>query len=324
MGTIEADVGIAVASGQFVAVARPRCDEGNLLMLHSELKSGDFATVSIVVYEAVSNLLAGADVRASSVGVSVGGHINSSSRLVVYAQDVVCDGVHWENEPVGPKLQSLFQCNVFLDNDANCMAGFHHDSGIARDSEDFSLVYIAPEVQGVGSAYCSNGRVNRGATGGAGEIGHVILQPDGPRCHCGNRGCLVSLVSSTNILREVNWGGRPDAALNLAGASRLASLGDDRAVQAFSHAGQFFGQGLAAIINLLNPSLMIIGGPPELLETEPPQGGSSDFFRSGLSDSLARLTYSSLGDACRVVIHSLSLQEAAQGAMIAASRPASW
>jgi glucokinase len=117
----------------------------------------------------------------------------------------------------------------------------------------------------------SHGLLLRGAQGSAGELGHVTLQPTGPRCACGNRGCLEALASGTAIRRRAREVAieHPGSALGRLAAertvlgedvSRLARKGDKAALSVLEESGRWLGIGLAGFVNIFNPEVIAIGG----------------------------------------------------------------
>jgi len=115
------------------------------------------------------------------------------------------------------------------------------------------------------------GQLLRGAQGAGGELGHVTLQATGPRCACGNRGCLEAFASGTAIGRRAREiaNERPDSALGELAAERkvlgedvthLAREGDETALSVLEEAGRWLGIGLAGFVNILNPEVVVVGG----------------------------------------------------------------
>jgi predicted NBD/HSP70 family sugar kinase len=102
-----------------------------------------------------------------------------------------------------------------------------------------------------------NHQLYQGEQGGVGELGHITLDPDGPPCACGKRGCLEALAADAAVLRAFQGA---DGAGELADVIRAAEAGDTRAQEALARSGHYLGLGLAAIVNMLCPSLIIISG----------------------------------------------------------------
>jgi predicted NBD/HSP70 family sugar kinase len=153
---------------------------------------------------------------------------------------------------------------LLVDNDANLGALAERWWGAGRDVDDFAFVKVAT---GVGSGHIIGGRIYRGATGTAGEIGHMAIDPHGPPCVCGLRGCLTTfvgtqaLVARADALRREQPGGALGVSPIAIGPLVDAALaGDPVALQVVREAGETLGIALAGMLNLMNPARVIIGG----------------------------------------------------------------
>jgi glucokinase len=160
---------------------------------------------------------------------------------------------------------------VSVDNDANCALIAEHRHGAARGTQTAALLTLGT---GIGGAIIAHGRLVRGARGAAGEWGHMVIDVDGPRCTapCPNRGCLETLSSGSALARE---GLRvahelPDSALGHAHAAgrqitgalvtELAHDGDEAARDAVAVIGRYLGVGIANVVNVLDPEIIVVGG----------------------------------------------------------------
>ena len=144
--------------------------------------------------------------RPAAVGVSFGGPVDASTGTVRLSNHVP----GWENVPLREMLEAEFGAPVRVENDANAAALGEHHFGAGRGHD--SLLYITVST-GVGGGWILNGQLWRGAQGMAGEIGHTVVDPDGPLCLCGKRGCLERLASGQYIAQRArNWlaGDSPD------------------------------------------------------------------------------------------------------------------
>lgn len=160
---------------------------------------------------------------------------------------------HWSGVRVTDRLRAEFRCPVYLANDATCAAigelEFGHRAG------DF--VYITWST-GIGGGIVSGGRVVWGASGRAGEIGHMVLLPGGPPCRCGKRGCLEAIASGTGIARAAEE--RLGEGLSAEEVVGRARGGDAGARGIAEEACRAFGQGLSIVWELLEPELIVLGG----------------------------------------------------------------
>src|SRR6266571_4730227 len=132
--------------------------------------------------------------------------------------------------------------------------------GVGRDVTDFLLVTIG---RGVGLGIVVGGEIYRGARGGAGEFGHIIVDtaPDAPLCNCGKRGCLEAVASDYGILRAVTGADPGHSVEDAIGALVDRALAGDTGIQAvFAHAGTVLGIAIANLINIFDPALIVLGG----------------------------------------------------------------
>lgn len=170
----------------------------------------------------------------------------------------------WRGQSAIEELQARLGAPLFVDNDANLGALAERWWGAGRGVPDFTYIKVAT---GVGAGYMIRGEIYRGATGVAGEIGHLAMDPEGAPCVCGNRGCLVTLVGAqalvaraTSLLPQF-----PDSPLHRGEltiqALEDAALADDPlALQVTQEAAQHLGVAVAGVLNLMNPARVIIGG----------------------------------------------------------------
>lgn len=153
---------------------------------------------------------------------------------------------------------------IYFENDANAAAIAEQWWGCGLGYEN--LVYIKLGT-GVGSGLIINGVVYKGFNGTAGEIGHTTIEADGRSCRCGNRGCLESYIGIQGILsdgrralaNDPNWAGRLEQ-LDVKGVVKAAREGNRECEKIITTAGWYLGIGLANIINLVNPGLLVLGG----------------------------------------------------------------
>jgi glucokinase len=171
----------------------------------------------------------------------------------------------WENFPVGPKLSEYFGVPVHLDNDANMagLAEWQYGAGKGHNN----LVYLTIST-GIGGGVISNGYLLQGYHGMGGELGHIIIDPNGPLCGCGQRGHAESFSSGTAIARyvleQIDAGQvsslQSELKLSAAQVAEAASQGDALAGAAFERAGQYLGIAVANYLAIFDPSILIFGG----------------------------------------------------------------
>jgi predicted NBD/HSP70 family sugar kinase len=186
------------------------------------------------------------------LGVSVPGTVRTGSGVVEDAPNL-----DWHNEPLGPMLRErLPGLPVALGNDADMGALAEHLRGAARGATD--VVYLTGKV-GVGAGILVNGLPLRGAGGLAGEIGHTVIDQDGPPCHCGGRGCVEGLIGEEALVRLAGRSSPPDPEA-VAAVLADARAGDPAARAGLSQVARGLGQVLANLVNLLNPQVIVLGG----------------------------------------------------------------
>ena len=170
----------------------------------------------------------------------------------------------WSGYNVTERLRDRFGVPVFVDNDANLGALAEQWWGAGRGYEDSVYIKVAT---GVGSGHIIGGRIYRGATGTAGEIGHLAIDSNGPPCRCGLRGCLVTLVGTPALLERVKQlrSKYPKSTLargtpTITQLEDAAIAGDLLAVKVIEEAADRLGIAVAGMLNLMNPAVVSIGG----------------------------------------------------------------
>ena len=166
----------------------------------------------------------------------------------------------WSEIPVAREIGARFpDLPVRADNEANLAALAEHWQGAARDLEDFICVF--GEV-GVGGGIFVGGELFRGANGYGGEFGHVVVDPTGPTCNCGSKGCLETFVGQEAIARRAGVAvGSDGRTRNLTRELvRRAELGDAAVLASLAETGRYLGIGLASAVNLLDVDAVVLGG----------------------------------------------------------------
>ena len=184
------------------------------------------------------------------VGIAVGGPVNPVNGQVLRGGLPRWAGLNL-HEMFGP----MFDAPIFSDNESNCSAIAEMTWGAAQGFEDFIVFTLD---LGVGGAIVSGGKVLRGIAGGAGEFGHVVVDPDGPLCRCGNRGCLEIYAGFGSSLAEAerHFGKR----LRISEVVSMALAGDETCRALIARAGEAGGRGLGLIGSVFNPSLVVVSG----------------------------------------------------------------
>jgi glucokinase-like ROK family protein len=199
----------------------------------------------------------------SAFGISVPSPVINESG-VVDSPPIMAD---WDEFPIRSYLQQLWQVPVIVGNDAEMGALGEWSCGVGRGENYLACVKVGA---GVGAGFILDGQIYRGKNGSAGEIGHITIKENGPKCSCGNYGCLEAMASGRAIARNagesIKRGQRTllsildptkIMAINVAQA---AQRGDLVAQQIIAEAGSYLGIAIASLVNLFNHGMVIIGG----------------------------------------------------------------
>jgi predicted NBD/HSP70 family sugar kinase len=201
----------------------------------------------------VDEVLAEAGVRRADVvgaGIGIPGPVDRVRGTV--GSRTILPG--WLGLRIADEMRARLALPVEIENDANLGALAELTWGAGRDCSNFAYIKAAT---GIGAGIVIDGRLLRGATGTAGEIGHTTLDGAGALCYCGNRGCLETVASGPAIVHLV---GNGDGGLTLGGVIDLAAEGDVRCRRAISDAGREIGIAIAGLCNLINPERVVVGG----------------------------------------------------------------
>lgn len=199
------------------------------------------------------------------VGVGVPGLVDIDSGLLLFAPNL-----KWRDVPVRDMLASAFDFPILVDNEANLSALGEYYFGAARGTETF--IYISVGV-GLGGGVFLHGMPYLGASGYAGEFGHMAIVDDGLPCNCGSRGCWETVVSNRAVVNQARQAtqthpgsrlmeitqGQIDQ-ITLPVVIRSAEEGDETAMEVLHKSGRYLGLGIANLINAYNPELVVLGG----------------------------------------------------------------
>ncbi|HXA71867.1 MAG TPA: ROK family protein [Stellaceae bacterium] len=244
----------------------------------TEAALGPDHVIETVVSMLETHYLQAPDRPVCAIGVGVAGQVDSEQGIVRRAPNL-----DWRNYPIRERLEAAVGLPVAVLNDVQAITYGECRRGIGRGASNLVCVFAGT---GVGGGIVIGGELVRGASGNAGEFGHMTIERDGPLCSCGNRGCLEAFVGGWAIARRAREraAAEPDGAaalLRLAGGApaditaalvgEAAAHGDAFARALVEDTGAALGVGLAAIANALNPELIILGGGiveglPDLVE----------------------------------------------------------
>jgi predicted NBD/HSP70 family sugar kinase len=195
----------------------------------------------------------------SGVGVSIPGLVDSRSGIIRYLPNY-----GWSDINLKPMLQDKMGTNIYIDNEANNLTIAEHWFGECVKSDNFIVVLIE---NGIGAGYVLNGQLVRGNLGIAGEFGHLIINPDGPLCRCGKRGCIEAYSGVYGIMRHVSkisssekWNVASKLDSSFQKLIEEVNRGNQDLEKVFDQAGKALGIGLSNLMALLNPEKIIITG----------------------------------------------------------------
>ncbi len=278
-----------------------------LARVRVDLPRGHLALDEVVtaLLDLADRLHARDDESLIGVGVAVAGVVRRSDGLVSMAPNL-----GWRDAPLGARLRTALDVDVPVSvaNDADLGLLAEHRRGAARGVDD--VLYVSGEV-GVGGGMIVGGLPLTGAAGYSGEIGHLPLNPDGRRCRCGSIGCWETEIGEGALLRLA---GRPADAGEAGVAAVLAdaAAGDATALIALERVGRWIGIGLAGLVNVLNPRLVILGAM---------LGRIHPFVRETMEAELAQRALSAPGGLVRIVPATLGVDAPLRGAAELAIEP---
>ena len=186
------------------------------------------------------------------IGVGIPGSVDSQASGIVEAPTL-----GWSDARVGPVLRSALGVPVLVENDVNTLAVAERLYGKGREHGCYIVVTIG---RGIGCGIVVDGGVYRGATGGAGEIGHIPITVDGPLCGCGARGCLEAHIGDDALVRTALERGVVGPRGTSAGLRQAADRGDSRAVAIYREAGVLLGRALAGVVHTVDPEVVVLVG----------------------------------------------------------------
>ena len=219
------------------------------------------------IIESTDELLINSGVKQneiSSIGIGAAGQTDRKNRIITAAFNLDCHNLH-----IGEKIQEYFDYPVYLGNDVETAAIGEMKFGSARGYDDFVCIFIGT---GVGSSVIKDGKIITGATGTAGEIGHMIVDLNGRQCTCGAHGCLEAYASRSAIETRIEGAlkkGRPSCILEYIKNGKSITAGmirkaierqDELVTQCVVEASEYLSGGIASVVNFINPKLIVLGG----------------------------------------------------------------
>src|SRR5689334_14280038 len=233
--------------------------------VHRRILGLDQAELVETIVDAVEEARAAApDVDA--VGFGIPALVRPQTGSVMVSNHLPLDGV-----PFKALMSERLDLPVAVDNDSNLGLLAEHRAGAARGADDVAMLTLGT---GIGGGLLLGGEIYRGSVGASAELGHIVVNPDGPECpgDCPGRGCLEAYASGNAIGRAGEEAARQNAESSLGKAlaggreitgglvTELAHDGDEQALEILAEAGRWLGLGIVTLVNALNPELVIVGG----------------------------------------------------------------
>lgn len=223
-----------------------------------------FATIVQAGHRAIEK--AGVDQdQLAAVGIGAPGPIDFDTGYIIETANLP-----FKNFPLGPRLADEFGCPAIVENDVNAGAYGEFKAGAAQGARDVLAVFIGT---GIGGGLIVNGALYRGFSKGGAEVGHIVVKAGGPRCGCGNRGCLEALASRTAITRDIRKGikrvrsnevskllARDADQLSGKDLKAACDSGDEFVTKIVNRAAKFIGIGIGSLLNVLGSEMVVLGG----------------------------------------------------------------
>lgn len=223
-----------------------------------------FATVAQAGHRAIEKAHVDQD-QIAAVGIGAPGPIDFVTGSIIETANL-----RFKNFPIGPRIAEEFGRPAIVENDVNAAVYGEFRAGAAQGTRDVLGVFVGT---GIGGGLILNGALYRGFSSGAGEVGHIIVEAGGPRCGCGNRGCLEAVASRTAITRDIRkaikqgYRGAISKALSaetdqLSGKVLKAAYdaGDERVRRIIHRAAKLIGIGMGSLLNVLGLEMLVLGG----------------------------------------------------------------
>ena len=260
---MSAGIAIGVDVGGTKTAALRVSGDGEVLdrAIHPTPAEDQDATLE-TIREAVAAVMDGS---VAAIGVGAAGLVDVADGILLSSPNL-----SWRDVHLGEELHARFGLPVTVDNDATAAAWAESRIGASAGHRDSLFVGVGT---GIGGGIIAGGRLLRGSRGLAGEIGHMIVEPDGPRCGCGNRGCWEQVASGLAIERAGQRAARdePNSELGrIAGGdparvtgeavAAAANEGDTASIAILAEVGRRLGEGIAGLVNVLDPEIVVVGG----------------------------------------------------------------
>jgi glucokinase len=262
---------LAIDLGGTKIIAAIVSDKGQIMAREYYLTLAEEGPQPVIdrILSAIDHLLDSKNLDLSelhSISLAAAGAIDLDNGLITLSPNLP----GWYNIPLRDIVKDKYKVNTFLINDASAAALGEHHFGVGKGVNNLILLTLGT---GIGGGIIINGELYSGPCGSAGEIGHTTIDVNGPRCSCGNVGCLEILVSGTAVaqeaIRRISQGERSSLAeivdgklesITAEAVGVAAKNGDSLALEVISRAATYLGVGIVNLVNIFNPEMIIIGG----------------------------------------------------------------
>jgi predicted NBD/HSP70 family sugar kinase len=223
---------------------------GNVLAEHQIGMAMEPEAVAAAIARGIPYLTRASNIsreKVLGIGVALSGHVNHAQGMCLHS-----NLLGWHDVPIARIVERVTQMPTYIDNDAHAVALGQKLFGEARELKSFMVIMLGKKI---GAGSYMQGRLFRGNTGAAGEIGHCTVAPGGPRCECGKEGCLEVFATSLALLRRAAELHLP--ATEIGQLEALAAKGVMKAIELLRHAGSALGIAVANSIQINNPELVL-------------------------------------------------------------------
>lgn len=255
------------------------------------------------IITSIKNLTSNNKKKLLGIGVSIEGLVDEKKGICVFSNNF-----GWENVEIKKILSETFSIPVYVDNDVKALALGENFFGSAKTINDFILLYVG---YGIGLCIVNNGQIYRGSSNYASEFGHTIIDANGPQCSCGNKGCFQALASGGALIKkakslnyDTKYFNGDDMTVDK--IIEYANNGNDKLYELINEQSKYISIGLANIINIFNPSLIIING--DICKI-------NDSIKESIIENSGKMCLKNTKDDAVITFSKLSLKEAYKGAV---------
>ena len=231
-------------------------------------KKGSDEVIKRIV-RCIRQAIDGAELKLSqirAIGIGSPGPLDPETGVIIFAPNL-----GWSNVPLKAKLEANLNIPTFVDNDVNVGTLGEYAFGAGRGVTNLVGIFVGT---GIGGGIILDGKLYHGVNKTAGEVGHMIVEANGPQCGCGNSGCLEAVASRTAITRDLQKaiqkkekkskltklnGGKLDQIRSQA-IAKAVKRGDKPTIKVMQRAGKYLGISVASIVHFLNPERVVLGG----------------------------------------------------------------